>query len=221
MFSLMKALRCSIDNRPLEIKPISYLFHYKCLLFGWIRKPGGKHERAFQFNMQLLFYTYQSKGKENIKALRLLSKTSTLHIHRTFWVHFFFISRFMEDVYTRRQIFLFLKLANSSLQFDCRRIRLQFSEYWKNRDEVWENGLEFTLYVMFSLPSPSWYLLVFFGKLLFNFQTLWGGGGWALAPPAPPPATGLFTIKSVIVKFGTIVDCNFEINSYCKIVSGF
>ena len=43
-------------------------------------------------------------GKENIKAVGLISRISTLHIHHIFWVHFFMISRFMEDVNTQRQI---------------------------------------------------------------------------------------------------------------------
>lgn len=36
------------------------------------------------------------------------SETLTLHIHRSFWVHFFIISHFVDSINTQRQIFLLL-----------------------------------------------------------------------------------------------------------------
>lgn len=60
-------------------------------------------------------------------------------------------------------------------------------------------GREFTandiLMLIFSLLAASWYLLVVFGKIVFQLPKILGGlseVGWVVeTPPLSPPATGL------------------------------
>ena len=67
-------------------------------------------------------------GNEN--AIGLLSKTTSLHVHHAFFVHFFavtarLVSRFMEDVNKRRQTFLSLsKLECGPKEIKSREIGL-------------------------------------------------------------------------------------------------
>ena len=111
--------------------------------------------------------------KENIKAIGLLSKTSTLHIHRTFLIHNLPPHGGRKPHTT----------TNFSPFFD---LNLEpVLRIWPQEFEVWKNANSFYRWCFLYRHRIFWYFLV---KLFFNFQKFWGGKAWA-PPPLPLPVT--------------------------------
>ena len=119
------------------------------------------------------------------------SKTTTLHVHRTF----LYISLpSLHDCYVKLPIFAFYggrKQATTNFisfsKFECgpqeinsREIRLQwtFSAKRNKRDKVWKKR-EFILKITFSLPSP-----LSIGKLPAPYDTESAGVDWKGTPGA-------------------------------------
>ena len=85
----------------------------------------------------------------------LLSKTTTLVVHRIVFGHFFFvpvglrrenawIHAFMRDENNRRRIFLFLNLSAVPKKSTLKKFAyINFSANWNKRDNVWKNANSF------------------------------------------------------------------------------